>query len=104
MDPSGYVNEIKSIDRELKNLGKRGKLLRDQKRVAQNRLYDYMRYNNVEEFEGIKKKSICPKPKKDSKTKQEKRDDAVELLRQKGVPYPEEFYDELMKTQRPSTT
>lgn len=102
MNPSGYVNEIRSIDGELKNIAKRGKSLRNQKKVAQNRLYDYMRHNGLDEFEGIKKKSICPKPKKDAKTKQEKRDDAVELLRQKGVPYPEDFYDELMKTQRPT--
>lgn len=101
MNPSGYVAEIKSIDGELKNLARRSKLLRDQKRIAQNRLYDHMRHNGLDEFEGIKKKSIAPKPKKESKTKQEKRDDAVELLRQQGVPYPEEFYDKLLQTQRP---
>jgi len=101
MNPSGYVSEIKSIDRELKKLSERSKLLRNQKRVAQNRLYDHMRHNGLDEYEGIKKKSIAPKPKKETKTKQEKRDDAVDLLRQQGVPYPEEFYDKLMQTQKP---
>lgn len=102
MNPNGYIAEINSISVELKRLELKTKQLREQKRVAQGRLYDYMYQNDLKEYGGITAKSIAPKPKKNTKTKEEKKDDAIALLRENGIPNPDSFYEEFLKTQKPT--
>lgn len=100
MNPSGYISEINSINEELKRIDKRAKALRAQKLVAQSRLYDYMRNNHLSEFQGIKASSIAPKPKRLTKSKDEKRDDAVSLFRSQNINNPESLYEQFLKTQK----
>lgn len=100
MNPSGYINEINSITEDLKRRDAVSKKLREQKKIAQGRLYDYMKNNNIAEYQGIKASSIAPKPKKILKTKEEKKDDAIALFRAKGVHDPEDFYEKFIKTQK----
>ncbi len=63
-----------------------------------------MYQHNLKEFGGITSKSIAPKPKKLSKTKDEKKDAAITLFRTTGVPNPESFYEDFIKTQKSDET
>lgn len=100
MNGKAYVNEIRSIDRELKILNSRIKSLRLQKKASQGHLYKYMKNRNLEEFEKIKLKSITPKPPTPRKPLKKKKEDALELFRDVGIPDPDGFWRDFQSTQK----
>ena len=59
----GYVRELESLDSALKRHNKAAKELREKKKKTQEHLYNYMKRNDLEEYEGYKLSKIAPKPK-----------------------------------------
>lgn len=100
MNPDSYVKEIQSIKEELKRINSHAKKLREQKKAAEKRLYQYMKNNDLPKYEGITIKSITPKEAKPRKPAKAKKSDAINLFYQIGVPDPESFWDEFQQTQR----
>lgn len=100
VNPNGYIKEIESIKKERKRLNNQSRKLLAQQRNAENHLYTYMNSHHLEEFGGIKKKTIAPKEKLPRKKKKEKKKDAIDLFRQTGIPDPEKFWEDLQKTQK----
>ena len=100
MNGKSYVNEIRSIDRELKILNARAKNLRLQKKASQGHLYKYMKTRNLEEFENIKIKSVAPKQPKPRKPLKARMTDAIDLFRDAGIPDPDGFWQEFQTTQK----
>jgi len=97
----GYVHEIKSLRNEIKRLNASLKVLRDQKNLAEGRLYQYMKKNGVEKLDGITINSIKPRSEQlPRKKKSEKKRDAVELFQQIGVSDPEALWADFQATQR----
>jgi len=97
----GYVREIKSLRKEIKRLNGSLKLLRDQKNLAEGRLYNHMKKNGIEKTDGITIKSIIPREEKlPRKKKSEKKRDAIELFQEIGVSDPEALWVEFQSTQR----
>lgn len=97
---SSYVNEIKSIDAELKRLRERSSKLREQKQKAQSALYFFMKNNRHETYEGFKIDALAPKPKKSRKSAKQKKADAIVLFQETGIPDPENFWNSLQSTQK----
>ena len=97
----GYVHEIKSLRKEIKRLNGSLKVLRDQKNLAECRLYQYMKKNGIEKLDGITINSIKPRDEQlPRKKKSEKKRDAVELFQQIGVTDPEGLWIEFQATQK----
>nr|QBK85424.1 MAG: uncharacterized protein LCMAC101_00110 [Marseillevirus LCMAC101] len=97
----GYVHEIKSLRKEIKRLNEHMKTLRDQKNLAEDRLYQYMKKNGIEKLDGVTIGSIKPRSEHlPRKKKSEKKRDAVELFEQIGVSDPEGLWTEFQATQR----
>jgi ABC-type dipeptide/oligopeptide/nickel transport system ATPase component len=99
LDPSSYVTTIKRIKEDEKKLRQRVKEKQVERKKYEERLYKYMLHANLEEFSGIKIKSIAPKPKVPRKKKGEKHKAAIDLLSNVGMPDPEAFYKEFTRTQ-----
>ena len=97
----GYVHEIKSLRKEIKRINGSLKVLRDQKNLAEGRLYQYMKKNGIEKADGITINSIRPHSEQlPRKKKSEKKRDAVELFQQIGVSDPEALWVEFQATQK----
>jgi hypothetical protein len=99
-----YLYEINSIDTELKRVTEHTKALKLQRSKAMSGLYSYMTSNNLQKV-GEGKNAItinkcAPKIKKKTKPKKYKRDDAINLFRDAGIPDPESFYLDFEKTQK----
>ena len=88
----GTVREISSLNAEIKRLNTRKRDLMDQKKRAQQILYNYMNDNNLEEYKGIKVKRIEPKPKRQRASIKHKRDTAIDMLFRAGIPDPQGFW------------
>lgn len=98
----GYIKEIESIKKELKLLSERRKALTQRKQKLEKGLYDVMRRNQMEIYQGYKKAKLQPKPTSTAprKKKKEKYNDAIRLFTEIGVPDPEGFYEQFQKTQK----
>ena len=101
-DPGAYIKEIESINRELKRLGDLSKRLREQKKLAQHRLYNYMERRGMCEYGGIKRSSIAPKPSLKRKTQREKMESAMDLFRREGVVDPRALWERLQASRKSS--
>jgi hypothetical protein len=97
---TSYVREMKSIKDELKRMQLRSKQLKEQKKKAESRLYHYMKNQHLEEFEGVKIKTITPKDKTFNKKASDKKHDAIKVLYEAGIPDPEGLWEELKRTQK----
>lgn len=97
---SAYASEIHSINSELKRMNTKSKKLREQKKKASLGLYNYMVKNHLDEYSGIKLSSIEPKQKKQTKSKNRKKEDAIVALCQLGVRNPEEIYQTILEAQK----
>lgn len=97
---SGYYNEIKSLDKEIKRLNTQTRKLREQKKRAQSHLYEWMVAHDIEKYENISLKSIEPKDRRRQKPKKLRKNDAVQLFYQTGIPDPEGFWEEFQRTQK----
>ena len=100
MNPDAYVHEIQSIEKEERRLRFRAKKLREQKRKAQNHLYQYMESQEIEAYKGITKRSVQPRVRRPRKKIKDKKRDALALFRTTGIPDPESFWNEFQKTQK----
>ena len=102
---SSYISEIVSIDTEIRRLNSVIKQLREQKKVAQGHLHQIMESTGKEEmsFNGhkiTKKQCAPPKPRAKAKPKGQRKNDALELFKNVGIPNPEQFYSEYQQTQK----
>ena len=97
----GYIHEIKSLRKEIKRLNGNLKGLRDQKTLAEDRLYKYMKQNGIDKLDGITISSIKPQSERlPRKKKSEKKRDGVELFKEIGVADPEGLWIDFQATQR----
>ena len=95
-----YVRELDSINNELKRIRSHVKQLTIQKKIAEKRLYDYMKRNNLEKCGNYNIKKITPKPKVPRKTQKQKKQDAINLFKMKGIENPEKLFEEFKNTQK----
>ena len=105
-----YIQEINRIDAELKRVAIHTKQLREQKAKLKFGLYQYMRSHNLDRVQynntTITLKSCEPKEKKMrvSTPKAQRRKDAINILRDAGIPNPEELYLSVENTQKGTTS
>ena len=105
MAENNYLYEIYGIDAELKRINERSKQLRSQKKRCMTGLYNYMISQGIDRvIDGKKVITInqCDPNKKRAKIKpkKQKKEDAIYLFREIGIPNPEEFYMEFEQTQK----
>jgi hypothetical protein len=96
----GYVRDLKALEKALSELKEKKKQLESAKKRKEAQLYQYMERTGIQEYKGIKKKKIQPKERTKRKPESQKRNDAIRLFREIGVPNAEGFYNEFRKTQR----
>lgn len=96
----GYVYEINGLSAEIKRLVVRTKELRNFKKKAEQNLFELMDKSGMDEYGGIKKEKIKPKIVTKRKGIKQKKNDAIQLFYQIGVPNPEELWVEFIKTQK----
>lgn len=94
------VSEIESLTKEIKRLNDTLKGLREQRKQAQYRLYQWMEGTGTEKYRGYSKKKLAPRERAKAKPKSKKQNDAINLFRQIGIINPEDFYKEFQSTQR----
>ena len=99
-NPEAYVQEIDSLTAEIKRLNTHVKNLREQRKVAQGHLYNYMESHSLEKYRNHTIASVRPRPKKPRKPESQKKQDAIELFREAGIPDPESFFTEFKATQK----
>ena len=97
---TSYVKELASLDTEIKRLNKVRKSLNEQRKLCKQRLYEYMKSRNMEEFEGVKIEKITPKTTAKRKPEKQKRKDAINLFNEIGIPDPEDFFNKFIQTQK----
>ena len=95
-----YIRQIGGIDEALKRLNTETKTLREKKKTAKRRLYEWMKSRGLEEFQGYKLTKITPKPKLPRKKAKEKKEDALRLFKEIGVDDPEELWTAFQHTQK----
>lgn len=99
---TSYANALKSVNSELKRLKDEAKRLKVEKVNTERRLYRWLKANNETSFEGFTLEKLKPKAPVKRKKKADKINDGIALLREIGVPDPETFYEEFLKTQKVS--
>ena len=104
MSSSSYINEINSLDKEIKRLNDRLKQLRMQRKNASNNLYNYMNSHNIDSVgygkDSISIKTVEPKTRKKIKPKKERKNETINLCREIGIPNPLEFFEKLEAIKR----
>ncbi len=95
-----YINEIESIEAELKRLSVSVKELKAQKKTAYNNLYEYMVSTGADKCGKITLKKVTPKTPVKRKAAKEKKEDGIQLLREWGVDDPEKMYTDFLKSQK----
>jgi len=96
---TSYINEIKSIDKEIKRLSIHTSNLKKRKKEVEQNLHNYMKSHNINELEGVKISKLDTK-KAPRKKPSEKKRDALALFREVGIPNPDEFWNEFVTTQK----
>lgn len=101
---NSYVNEINSLEAEIKRLNKRLKELRETKRNSENNLYMLMKSENIDQitYEGrtISIEKITPKNKKKILPKKQRDELTKNYLRDQGIPDPEEIFQEIQRLKK----
>lgn len=102
MSADGYVSEINSLKQEIARLNAHLAKLRHQKKEAEKHLYNYMSRHGIEKLHGISIGSIKPRAstRKPVKPKKERKQEAIELFREVGIPDPVAFWQDFERTQR----
>lgn len=104
MQSSTYINELTSLDKEIKRLSDRLKELRLQRKRTSGNLYNYMVRNNLDtvghDKTAISIKTIEPKDRKKTKPKKARRNDTINLCREVGIPNPTAFFEQLEALKR----
>lgn len=99
-----YYREIENLSTEIKRLNGRLKELRQRRRQQEKYLYDSMKMWHETKVGNytIKKleKKAHPPPRHRRKGQKAKKQDALHLFRQIGIPSPEDFWQRFDQTQR----
>ena len=99
MSCTSYMNELSSLDAEIKRLTVHLKALREQRKRVTEHLYSHMGKNNIDHVYNGKKKvtiqSVAPKNRKKMRPKNERKNDAITLFRETGIPNPHAFFEKL---------
>tara|TARA_B110000908_G_C10001417_1_gene334295 strand:+ start:229 stop:600 length:372 start_codon:yes stop_codon:yes gene_type:complete len=105
MSIQGKVNELNSIQNELKSLRIRGATLRKRAKQIEEEIDEYL---DLKEQPGLKYKGTAiireTATKRRVKKKVEQRSDALYVLERHGVESPEKILDEIMEARRGSPT
>lgn len=100
-----YYNEILSMDEELKRLAIHTKKLREQRTKKSDQLYYCMVDNNIEKVtlgkNVMTQKKCMPKHlKPKNKPKDQKKAEALEIMRDAGIEDAESLYDKIEEAQK----
>lgn len=97
------VRELQSLQREMKNLKLKLKGLNQRARVVEEKIYNYMKENDMEGFKYNGTVIIAEtKEKRKRKKKEDQRNDAVYVLEKYGVRDADKALDELMDARKGS--
>lgn len=93
---------LKNMNAEIKRLNTQLKIMREEKKKTEERLYNWMTKRGIDDYCGFKRDRIKPKEKTilKRKPKKQKIEDALKLFRDAGIPDPEEFYMQYQGTQK----
>lgn len=95
------VTEFVSIDTEVKKLNAKLKDLRARRKETAAHIYKYMTVLNIQEYKGVKINQVKPPSERKPRiTAAEKKDNALLLFKEAGLPYPEEFWNKINSTQK----
>ena len=86
---------IKNITKQISWNNKKNKELRAMRKTAQQALYNYMKVTGKDMIDDITIEKVMPKEKNQSKTKQEKKQEGIMVLRQNGIVDAEKVWEKL---------
>ncbi len=105
MSIQGKVNELNSIQNELKSLRIRGATLRKRAKIIEEEIDEYL---DMKDQPGLKYKGSAifreTATKRRIKKKIEQRSDAIDVLEKHGVDDPDKILDEIIEARRGSPT
>ena len=92
------INELNSIEKELKRLGEISRKLRKQKKDVEDRIIQYLKFKNQPGVKfGGNALVLEEKTRKVSRKKKEYENVSLRILRENGVNNAEEVFNELLK-------
>lgn len=94
------VNKIQLLDETSSRLNQKCRDIREKKKFYSEELYKWMVKNDISEYESIKIKKVCPKPKIKKKKNQDKKKDAIKYFGSIGISDPETVWIEFQQTQK----
>jgi len=101
MSIQGYVNELKNLKIELKRLNKISAQIRKQIKNAEDNIILYL---TEKQQPGVKyhndKIILQNTTKRNYKKKKDKEEDAINILKQKGISNPEEVLNQILEARR----
>jgi len=89
-----YVNSIKSINTEIKNINKRLKELRNMKKQQEDYLMEYMKIMNMKEYKGHNLEKM-EKSRMKLESKKIRDEKVKNYIRKGGIAHPDKFYEEI---------
>ena len=94
-----YVRQLQNIDAAIKRLNLELKKARTKKKLVHENFYKWMNRNGYDNYNGIKASKLEPKqiPRKKQK---EKKEAAIQLFSEIGIPDPEDFWFQFQTTQK----
>lgn len=104
MEGEKYVERINTIKDEISRRNQGIQKLREQRKVYESQLYNYMEKNNLNKVGNITKNSIKPKDQRAPRKRvSDQRSDALKFFRAQGIPDPRGFYEKFKQTQKISS-
>jgi len=95
-----YVRQLKELSSALTRLNAQTKAIKTKQKDAKIHLAEWMERNHMEEYQGYKLAKIKPKPKVPKKPSKDRKDDALRLFNEVGIPDPTDFWDRFQETQK----
>ena len=95
-----YIQQLSQIDATLKRINSQAAELRKKKKDIQGHLHTWMVKNGHEKYGAYSVSKIAPKPPAKRKPAKAKKMDALALFQQVGIDDPEQFWEELSRTQK----
>jgi len=100
MTPDYHVEQIRKLNDEAKRISARLKQLREEKKKHEHHVYNYMVRTSVQEYKGIKRARLTPKPRVKRTPRKLKDARAYDLCLRTGIPDPKSFMEQLKQTQK----
>ena len=95
-----YIQQLSQIDASIKRLNSQTAELRKKKKDILGHLHTWMVRNGHEKYGSYTVTKIAPKPPAKRKPAKAKKLDAMALFQQVGIDDPEQFWEELARTQK----